>query len=150
MKLENGAILNVSNSLSVIMEPDEGENVTVTSCFTSQLREPLFRDAVFLFNVSNMTTATNFIFSTASPVLVIPAQTSYFVFCADVTIFGNDVFDGNRRIIINVTAVSPFDRVSFSNFTGALIVYIVEDDSKSIHTHHQVPKSAASKLIVLW
>ena len=115
-------------------EPDEGENVTVSLCFSAELTEPLSRNASFTFYITNRTTAIlgeHFLFSTDTPILTIPAYSDpcVFTFCTNITILGdNEFMSGDRRIIINVTALSPFDRVYFSNGTEFLVVTINEND----------------------
>jgi len=82
-----------------------------------------------MLDMSNETTAVymrDFTISFESPVLVIPGNFSgYYRMCVNITIFGNDMFDGYQSIVlVNVTARSPFDRVT----TSLLVVNIAEDD----------------------
>lgn len=102
----------------------------MTSCFTALLDEPLnTRDAVFLLTISEVTTSVFYTLSTDSPELIISYFFSgYFRFCADFTVFGDDDVGGSGRIVINVTAREPFDRVNFSNGTEALIINVFDDD----------------------
>ena len=113
---------------------DDGEYVIVTQCVSAQLDYPLGRDAEFEFNISDASTAeVGYDFNPApSQYIIIPANFSgYFSVCLNTTVFGNDRFNGIRKIVYNVTAVlSIYDTVIETN----PVINILENDGEYKHS----------------
>lgn len=128
LTIELGVILNVLNPVEHILEPDGGENVTVTECFSAQVDQQLNRAAQFKVDISNSSSAVlGSDYSSGSQYIVIPANFSgYFMTCLNTTVLGNDRFDGLRRVVYNITALSIFDDVS----DPLPVINILEDDGK--------------------
>ena len=125
--IEFGVNLNVLNPVENILEPDDGEYVIVTQCISAQLDYPLDRDAEFEFNISDTSTAeVGYDFDITSQDITIPANFSgYFSVCLNTTVFGNDIFDGIRKIVYTITPLSVYDIA-----TDMPVINILENDGK--------------------
>ena len=130
--IEFSVRLNVLNPVENILEPDDGEYVIVTQCISAQLDYPRDRDAEFEFNISDASTAeVDYDFNPApSQRIIIPANFSgYFSVCLNTSVFGNDRFNGIRKIVYSVTAVlSIYDTVTETN----PVINILENDGEYI------------------
>ena len=128
--IEFGVSLNVLNPVENILEPDDGEYVIVTQCVSAQLDYPLDRDAEFV--ISDTSTAeVGYDFNTQN--ITIPANFSgYFSVCLNTTVFGNDVFDGIRKIVYNITAaLSVYDIAA----NPILVITILDNNSECTCAH---------------
>ena len=125
--IEFGVNLNVLNPVENILEPDDGEYVIVTQCISAQLDYPLDRDAEFEFNISDTSTAeVGYDFDITSQNITIPANFSgHFSVCLNTTVFGNDIFDGIRKIVYTITPLSVYDIA-----TDMPVINILENDGK--------------------
>ena len=119
--------LNVLNPVENILEPDDGEYVIVNQCVSAQLDYPLDRDAEFEFNISDTSTAeVGYDFDITSQNITIPTNFSgYFSVCLNTTVFGNDIFDGIRKIVYTITPLSVYDIA-----TDMPVINILENDGK--------------------
>ncbi len=124
--------LNLLNPQEAVIEPDQGETVELTTCFTAQVDNPLRRDTVFTLNLTNLTTArigVDFTRDSESFVLIIPRSFSgLYSVCTSLTIFGDDEFYGNRRVVYDITARSSLDSLNFADNGTLLIGEIIEDE----------------------
>lgn len=132
-------VLVVENPVEYVSEPDSSEMALVSACFSAQLYEPLGRNASFEFGISNSSTAelfTDYFPIIESDFVVIPAGfVGSFSFCVNITVFGNDVLDGDRFAIFTLTPLSPFDMVFFPNNGSYLVLNILDNDCEFIKTH---------------
>ena len=65
--------ITIYDSEKLVIEPDEGENTTVTICYTVDVTSTLERDAVFDLVLSPASTANisiDFYLATANPLLI--------------------------------------------------------------------------------
>ena len=132
-----GATLNVEvENMGIVLEGDNGEATDVEVCFTAQVEIPLGRDAYFIFNDSSRFNSAiegrDYIAPINFTNIVISGNFSgNFSTCVIITVLGNDVFDGLRKIVVNVTTESPLDRVTYSNENRTtLVISINEDDGE--------------------
>ena len=121
-------VLNVINPSDNILEPDEGEYVIVSQCFSAQVDQPLNRSAQFTVEISNSSSAVSGMdYHGITQNITIPdGFYGYFSTCLNTTILGNDRFDGIRRVVYNITVLSVFDDVS----DPLPVLNILEDDGK--------------------
>ena len=124
-----------------VLEPDSGENTTVTGCFSAEISPRLERDAIFNFFTLFSSTALEFVdyvveggnfFNGSS--LIIPSDFfgSFFT-CISLVILGDDEVESVEEAIFALDASSPCDRVSFPDDlpnTGALVIRIFDNDGK--------------------
>lgn len=129
--------LNVHEAVINIVEPDYGEHVNATGCFSAYIDQPLNRSAIFVFIVNNMTNATlgsDIQFTTISPpYLAIPAYFSgTFNECVTIIVLGDNAIEDNERLVFDIRPLSSFDRVEFPAFSGAdsFILNIFDNDGK--------------------
>ena len=108
----------------------------VTACFTTELSQPLNRDAMFEIALSNSTTSTvefDFLPEFDSHFLVIPSNFSgVYEVCADVIVFDDVEVERDEIIVYDVTPLSELDTVEFPGNYDSIIFTIIDDDSKYI------------------
>ena len=123
-----GVTLVVLNAVDTVLEPDTGNNTNATICFQANINQPMNRDIMFEFELSNLTTATlgvDFLPNETASFLTIPANfTGEFFRCLVITVFGDNQFEGDEVIVYELRAVSPLDVVQFRS----IVVTIIEND----------------------
>ena len=128
--IEFGVSLNVLNPVENILEPDDGEYVIVTQCISAQLDYTLDRDAEFEFNISDASIAEfSYDFNNAQNITIPANFSGYFSVCLNTTVFGNDMFDGLRKIVYIITPLSVYDIATNP------VIYILDNDGECMCTH---------------
>jgi hypothetical protein len=100
-----------------VTEPDDGMNVTVSSCFQANVTRTRRRAAVFALVILNTSTAySGSDFSEYTPYIVIPAGFSgLFTECVNISITGDNIIEEDEVIEYDVEPMSDRDTVSFSD-----------------------------------
>lgn len=113
-----------------VLEPDQGETLAVTFCFTATVATPRI-NPTFDFALSPTTTATSGSdFFPISQTLVIPTNfTGNFMRCIDVLIIGDNQQERTEIVAYELIPRSSIDRVVFPNGTD-LLISIVDNDGK--------------------
>lgn len=117
-----------------VTEPDEGENITVTSCFQANVTRPRRRAAIFEISFLNSSTAdlvsdfaTNRI---ANPYIVVPVDFSgLFIECVILEVIGDNMIEEDEVIEYDVEPVADRDSVeNIMGGAGLLRVNIFDND----------------------
>ena len=120
------------NTVFNVTEPDEGENTTVTTCFTTTIEEPLMNEAVFGFRESLDSTASigsDLIIS--PPFLTLPANMNgTFTRCITFEVIGDDTVEFDEEAVLEVTPVVGVTNVVFEQGADLVRISISEDDGK--------------------
>ena len=125
-----GIALVALNPLISIVEPDEGMNATVRSCFQANVTQTRATDTVFQFNLLSTSTAGQMCtFVNDAPTVVIPARFSgMFSQCVNVTIIGDDVVEEDERIKYEVQPL--YERDYVQSATNPLVIVIIDNDGE--------------------
>ena len=106
-----------------IIEPDQGEKAIATTCFSLEISTPDSHELTLTHNVSNtLSTAiegVDFTFA-ATSVPVVANFIGNVDWCVNVTIIGNNEFDGNRRVYLILLDMP----------SGDVAINILEDDGR--------------------
>jgi hypothetical protein len=122
-----------------VTEPDDGNNVTVTLCFSAEVNEPLDRSAVFgLSNITDTNTSmprniatlnSDYDFKPRS--VVIPTNfLGLFQECVNFTVFGDDMVEANEVIALDVQPVNYLDRFTYPPGSDSIRINIEDNDGK--------------------
>jgi hypothetical protein len=116
-----------------VTEPDDGMNVTVSSCFQANVTRSRRRAAVFVLTFLNSSTAyQGSDFNVDVPYFVIPVGFSgLFMECVNISITGDDNAEEDEVFEYSVTPMSSRDTVGIS----ALRVNIFDNDGNYLFTH---------------
>ena len=110
-----------------IVEPDQGETAIATTCFSLEISTPNSLELTLTHNVSNtLSTAIEGVdFTFAATSRTVDANFIGNVnWCVNVTIIGNNEFDGNRRVYLMIDINMPI------NYGGDVAINILEDDGR--------------------
>ena len=112
-----------------ILEPDEGEMIIIPTCLSFDAPSLASTGHAFevsmTLNVSNRSTALDGVdFRLPSPTVSVLFDTSTVIMCVNVTIIGNDEFNGNRKAIFFLTGTT------YILVADLIILNILEDDGK--------------------
>ena len=117
-----------------VTEPDEGGNVTFTSCFEAEISQPRKTDAVFeLVLLNSSTAALNYDYTFSSDLQSITFPTGFygdFSYCLNVTVRGDVMTEDNELIEIGVRPLAPRDSVYYAGNVSTLRFYIIDNDGK--------------------
>lgn len=130
-----GVSLTVVSADESIVESDLGESSTVTTCFRTNLSQPLNRDASFQLILSNPTTATlGLDFLLANNFIIIPGDfIGEFTQCVDFEIIGDNFFEGNETVVYEIEAQSVIDTVLFPGNATSITINILDNDGMLLH-----------------
>ena len=119
-----------------VTEPDEGGNVTFTSCFEAEVSQPRKTDAVFeLVLLNSSTAALNYDYTFSSDLQNITFPTGFsgnFSYCLNVTVRGDVMIEDNELIEIGVRPLAPRDSVYYAGNVSTLRFYIIDNDGKNM------------------
>lgn len=125
-----------------ITELDEGENITVTVCFSAIVSEVLNRDAVFEFvDTSNESVAiaslySDFIYGFSPRLLTVPRNfTGLFQRCLDFIVLGDDLIEFDEVIALVVQPLNGIDSVVYPLNSESLRINIFDNDGQKIRLH---------------
>ena len=111
-----------------VLEPDSGESVSASVCFTATLNEPFDEDITFsvlFINIFSSATATfgvDFRPNFTPPFITVPANfTGDFSQCYEFEIIGDDDYERDETIVYEVTQTNP-PVPSFNNFLNLTIL----------------------------
>ena len=114
----------------VYMEPD-----TATACFTSDITQPLNRDAIFEISLSNVTTASiQLDFDPEFDFHFLTIQTGFnglYEMCVNISILEDDerIIEVDETIVYDVIPLSELDRVNFPRNLSSIKVVIAGKNS---------------------
>ena len=115
-----------------IIEPDQGKTAIATTCFSLEISTPDPRELTLTHNVSNtLSTAiegVDFTFAATSRT-VVPNFIGNENWCVNVTIIGNNEFDGIRRVNLILFTAFADDNVD-DMLSGDVTINILEDDGR--------------------
>jgi hypothetical protein len=113
-----------------VNETDEDVNVTVATCFRTNVTQTRKRDAVFVLMLLNSSVMHNFYFQ--APYIIIPTGFSgIFLECVNVTIVGDDIIEENEVIEYRLQPLSDRDLVMYPGSpVEPLRIFIVENDGE--------------------
>lgn len=125
--------LQVLDAQFTVYEPDEGHAKHFSGCFSADIGQPLGRDAVFQLIIdandfANLDLSVNI----DSPfTITIPSSFSgEFLQCITGTLYGDNRFEDNRTIIIDVRPHSSVDSVTYVYPPNAssVVIDIIDND----------------------
>ena len=115
--------------MQLVVEPNLFDFVNINLCFAANVPQPLGREAVFEFVISNTSTAIIFEDYTpniTSPFLTIPPLFSgRFFTCVVLQIIGDNDVEGNEVIVSDLVPLSPQDSVANDS---TLVITIIDND----------------------
>lgn len=120
-------ILTIINPVENILEPDDGEVAIVTVCLSAILDQQMDMEN-FTYMFSNISTAiegVDYEQDFLSNVIVISNHN--FSTCVNVTIIGNNEFNGNRKAVFFL-AENGDALQDDNNITLSFLINILEDD----------------------
>lgn len=125
--------LVVLDSVINVTEPDERENITLTSCFQADVQETRRRAAVFELRFLNSSTADLYsdFFNSTSYIIVPAGFNGFFMECVDTTIVGDNSIEEDEVIEYELLPLSELDFLQYPNAsTSPLRIYISDNDGK--------------------
>ena len=124
-------ILTLLNDTATVMEPDSGETIGVTFCFTARIQEPLSFQAFFRDVPNNASTAlagSDYLPNSIFIPETLPVGESFG--CVSMTIIGDDEVEGDEVAVINYVPLVPGDIILFASGASSLNITIVNNDGK--------------------
>jgi hypothetical protein len=123
-----GLILMVQDPVINATEPNDGTNVTVSSCFQANVTRPRRRAAMFVLTFLNSSTAyegLDFIVEHVSYIAIPGGFSGVFTECVNISITGDNIIEGDEVIEYSVMPMSDRDMLDIS---GPLRVNIFDND----------------------
>lgn len=123
------AVLSVPGPLT-ILEGDDGDTTVNRTCFAVTLNQPRSRDVVFVFTVSNMSTATPGVdFEFPDNITISPGfSMEEYMECLDLVVLGDDIVEDDELIVLYVRALAEQDVVESEDGSSSLRATIVDND----------------------
>lgn len=138
------AVLNVLGDPLRIYEGDIGDSDTNMTCFVVSLNQPRTRDVVFLFMVSNMSTATpgvDFELSDANITITSEFADEEYYTCVYLTVIGDDDVEDDELIVIDIVPLSSLDRVELADGSNSIRATIVDNDGEFVINNEPLVES---------
>jgi hypothetical protein len=130
-----------------VTEPNDGTNVTVSSCFQANVTRPRRRAAMFVLTFLNTSTAyqgLDFIVERALYIAIPAGFSGVFTECVNISILGDNIIEGDEVIEYSVMPMSDRDLVDIS---GPLRVNILDNDGMYLRVMHDPARNSLMALL---